>query len=92
MPKKLKFCVYILLSQKDDNFYIGFTTDLKRRLTDHFTGQVASIAHRRPLNLIHCEYYFAESDALRREAYLKTTKGKRTLRLMLRDALSEFTG
>ena len=34
------------------------------------------------------EYYHAESDALRREQYLKTTKGKRTLRLMLRDTLA----
>ncbi|MDA0989381.1 MAG: GIY-YIG nuclease family protein [Verrucomicrobia bacterium] len=35
------------------------------------------------------EYYLSRADAVRREKYLKTTKGKRTLRLMLKDSLVE---
>ena len=89
MPRKLEHCVYVLLSERDGNFYIGYTTDLKRRLTEHFDGRNTSTACRRPFRLIFCEYYLAKSDALRREGYLKTTAGKRALRLMLQDSLVE---
>ena len=44
---------------------------------------------RRPLHLVYCEYHSSKTDALRREKYLKTTAGKKALKLMLRDALSD---
>ncbi len=86
---KLQYCVYILHSVADDLLYAGFSTNLKLRLTDHFNGNVPATATRRPLHLLHVEYYLSRSDAVRREKYLKTTKGKRTLRLMLKDSLDE---
>lgn len=86
--KPLPYAVYILVSDKDHQFYIGFTEDLDRRFADHGAGRVASTAPRRPFRLIHAEYYASKGDALRREQYFKTTRGKRTLRLMLRDGLS----
>jgi putative endonuclease len=76
---------------KDDNFYVGFTTDLCRRLDEHFQGRNTSTAPRRPFVFVHCEYYLAKADAERRETYLKTAKGRRTLRLMLKDSLEEVT-
>lgn len=82
--------MYVLLSEKDRDFYIGFTADLVKRISDHVAGRVESTTSRRPLGLIHTESYLSEPDALRREKYLKSTKGRRTLRLMLRDALSEM--
>ncbi len=86
--KKLPFCVYILKSQKDGLHYIGFTTDLHRRLTEHIHGQSDATAPRRPLDLMYCEFHSSKADALRREGYFKTTAGKKALKLMLRDGLS----
>jgi len=83
----LPFCVYVLHSEADGMLYAGFSTDLEQRLTDHARGKIRSTAPRRPLRLVHVEYYLARSDALRREKYFKTTKGKRTLRLILSDTL-----
>ena len=88
----LQYCVYVLHSVADDFLYTGFSTNLKQRLTDHFNGQVAATAPRRPLHLMHVEYYLSRADAVRREKYLKTTKGKRALRLMLKDTLAEAQG
>jgi putative endonuclease len=85
----LPFCVYVLLSFKDNNFYVGFTEDLRRRLDEHVQGRNTSTAPRRPFVLIHSEYYLAKSDAERRETYLKTAKGRRTLRLMLAESLEK---
>ena len=86
---KLQYCVYILLSETDGKLYAGYSTNLKQRLTDHFHGRVPSTAPRRPLHLVYCEYHSSKADALRREKYLKTTAGKKALKLMLRDALSD---
>ena len=92
MARLLPYTVYILLSEKDGNFYVGFTTDLWKRLADHTAGRVDSTAPRRPFRLIHAEHYLSEDDAIRREKYLKTTKGRRALRLMVRETLAEMTG
>ena len=87
MPSKLQYCVYVLLSMHDNGFYIGFTTDLQRRLTEHFHGESKATAPRRPFRLIFCEYFFSKEDAERREGYLKTTAGRRGLKLILRETL-----
>ena len=36
------YCVYVLKSLKDNKRYVGFTTDLKRRLGEHIEGKVFS--------------------------------------------------
>ncbi len=84
----LQHCVYILFSLKDKKLYIGYTTNLKKRLTDHFHGRSKATAPRRPFKLIYCEYFFSKHDAYRREKYLKTSAGKKMLRLMLRQTMN----
>ena len=84
------FYVYVLISLKDRKFYIGFTNDLKRRLKEHNSGKNISTKSRLPLKLIYYESHLAKVDAEIREKYFKTTKGKSTLRQMLRESLSNF--
>lgn len=86
----LQYCVYILFSEKDCLLYIGFSTDLSNRIEKHNSGGVPSTAPRRPLRLIFCEYYLYKEDALKREAYFKTTMGKKALKLMLGDTLKKL--
>ena len=81
------FYTYILLSLKDKQFYIGYTTDLKRRLLEHQRGDNISTSKRLPIKLIFYEAYLNKEDAERRECYFKTTKGKTTLRQMLKTYL-----
>jgi putative endonuclease len=81
--------VYILL-QSNKQLYTGFTTNLNQRLAQHKDGKVESTKHRRPVKLIHYEVYKLESDARRREKYLKTTEGKRFLKQQIRDLLLEI--
>jgi len=88
--KKLQYCVYVLFSLKDHEFYIGFTTNLHQRLTAHISGSSKATEPRRPFTLLFCEYYYSMHDATRREMYFKTTAGKKTLRLMLQDSLKEL--
>ncbi len=77
------YYVYILLSLKDNHFYIGFTDNLERRLKEHEQGKNISTSKRLPIKLIFFEGHLFKEDALRRESYFKTTKGKTTLKQML---------
>ena len=81
------FYLYVLLSQKDDKFYIGTTNNLKARLDRHNRGNVKSTSKRLPVKLIYYEVYKYKSDALRNETYYKTTKGREDLRMKLKDCL-----
>lgn len=81
--------VYVLQSQRDKKLYIGYSTQLFRRLRQHNNGLNLSTRHRRPLTLIYFEAFLNEADARRRERYFKTSKGKTTLKQMLRVFLDE---
>jgi putative endonuclease len=67
--------------------YVGYSSDLERRLMQHNSGNVKSTSYRRPLKLIFCEFYLHEEDARKREMYFKTTAGKKAIKLMLRSTL-----
>ncbi len=81
---------YFLLSERDSEFYIGSTGDLRERLQQRNKGQVRSTAYRRPLRLIYYEGCLSVEDARRRERYLKTGRGGRYLKQRLASWLCEI--
>lgn len=82
-PMGGSYIVYILRSEKDGKFYIGTTSELKRRLEDHEKGRVASTRRRRPLTLLRSEVYETRREAAKRERYLKSEHGHRFLQVVL---------
>ncbi|PIU71745.1 hypothetical protein CO176_00265 [Candidatus Woesebacteria bacterium CG_4_9_14_3_um_filter_39_10] len=84
------FYVYILSSLSRNFMYVGFTSDLKRRLEKHNSGSEFSTKPYVPFEIIHYEAYRNKKDAKRRELYLKTTKGKTTLKTMLAEYFREL--
>ena len=63
--------MYLLYSDKDQGFYIGFTSDIERRKLEHLNGLVDSTKNRRPVRMIYFEAYPEEKLAREREAHLK---------------------
>jgi putative endonuclease len=90
MIMPLPFCVYILFSEKDHQLYVGFTTNLEKRIQAHNEGGTKSTAYRRPLKLIYCEFYLLEKEARNRELYFKTTAGKKAIKFMLQETLAQL--
>ena len=86
----IMYFVYVLLSLKDQKFYIGFTSNLENRLKDHHAGRNTSTKSRRPFQLVYYEAHLSKEDAQRRERYFKSTKGKVSLKQMLRASLNEL--
>jgi len=81
------FYTYCLQSLKNNELYIGSTKDLKKRLLEHNKGLNFSTKSLRPWKVIYYEACIEESDARRREGYLKTTQGGRLLKRRMKDYL-----
>lgn len=83
------YYVYVLRSEKDDNFYVGYTSDLRSRLRLHGEGKIDATKVRRPLKLVYYEACLSQEDALHREKYLKSSYGKRYIKNRLKGYLTE---
>jgi putative endonuclease len=73
------YFVYILCSQKNSRFYIGYSEDRERRLSEHNSGKVKSTRAHRPWTKVYSETYQTEIEAIRRERYLKAQKSRKFL-------------
>ncbi len=74
---------YVLRSLRDNKTYVGSSTNLDRRISEHNAGKVKATKNRRPLKLIYSEKFSDLNTARRRERFLKTTSGRRELRKIL---------
>jgi putative endonuclease len=83
------FVYFLLLKNRD--IYKGSCDDIPRRMVEHNRGKVESTKNYLPVKLIGYEVYLLKSDAQRREKFLKTTEGRRLLRLQYRDMLEELS-
>ena len=77
-----KHYVYILKC-KDSSLYTGWTTDIEKRLKAHNSGKGAKYTKsRKPVELVYKEEFDNKSDALRREAAIKSLTRKQKLALI----------
>jgi putative endonuclease len=82
------YYVYVLRSLKDKYFYVGFTKNLSSRVKTHNDGLVPSTRNRLPVQLVYWEGCLNQTDATRREKYLKTAWGKRYVKTRLKNYLT----
>ena len=80
--------VYLLQSQKDKKWYIGYTNDLRKRFNQHNSGEATYTKNRGPFKIIYSEFCLNEQDARSREKYLKSGMGRRYLKNRLKRFLS----
>ncbi|MBI2063670.1 MAG: GIY-YIG nuclease family protein [Candidatus Yanofskybacteria bacterium] len=77
------FYTYVLKSQKDGQLYIGWTTDLNKRVIMHNRGGVGATKYRMPLDLLYYEACKSKTGAISREKQLKTGFGRAYLKRRL---------
>ena len=76
--------VYLLMSKKNDQWYIGSTKDMQKRILNHNKGKNRSTKFGLPWKLIYCEIGLNQKDARAREKYLKSGMGRRYLKNRLK--------
>ena len=71
----MSFHVYMLKSvNKRPVTYVGYTKDLKKRLSLHNSGKGAKFTRGRKWKLIYKEKLKSKSEAISREYYIKNNK------------------
>ena len=66
-----------ILKCKDDSLYIGWTNDLKKRITSHNAGKGAKYTKaRRPVELVYYEEFQTREEAMKREYAIKQLSRK----------------
>lgn len=84
------YFVYVLENYYDRSWYIGFTTDLRKRVHDHNTGKGSRTTRiKQNWRLVYFESYRNKKDAIGREKFLKSGSGRKYLKKQLANYLSE---
>ena len=79
------FFVYAIRSEVDGRIYVGFSSNLKRRLKEHNSGKTKSTKGYLPWVLIYWEEENSRAEARAREIYFKNASGKRKLKKYFED-------
>ena len=74
----MNFYVYMLKSTSIKKItYIGYTNNLKKRITLHNSGKGAKFTRGRKWKLIYKEKYKSKKEAISREYYIKNNRSLR---------------
>ncbi len=87
------YYTYVLLCRGkdiDEDLYIGFTTDLKKRILLHRARDVQTTKKFDTLKLVYYEACASKKDARKRELQLKTGFGRGYLKRRLAHTLAEL--
>ncbi len=78
------YYVYVLENVNNNGeLYIGYTTNVDRRIGEHNTGSGARYTKKKKWRLIYHEAYLNKQDALGREKFLKGGSGRKYLKKQL---------
>ena len=69
------FYVYIL-RLINNTYYVGYTSNLRRRLKDHRSGNTSHTRKFKPVDLVFYSAFKTKKKALEFEKYLKSGSGK----------------
>ena len=82
----MKYYVYVLESIGFNRKYVGFTRNIERRLNQHNLGRTKSTKPYLPWKILFYEEYSEKEEALIREKFLKTGKGRELIKKWPRGA------
>jgi putative endonuclease len=71
------YTLYILYSKRLDRYYVGYTNDLLRRLTEHNRIKGKFTDAGIPWILVYSESFETKRGAMDREKYIKSRKSKK---------------
>lgn len=74
------YFVYALKSDVDGRIYVGFSSDVDKRLIEHNSGKTKSTKGYRPWVIIYTEKVISRKAAREKEKYYKSGIGKEFLK------------
>ncbi len=77
------YVVYVIRSKSNNRKYIGQTNNLDRRIDEHNTRKHRFTSGKGPWELVYQESFATRTEAMRREKFLKSGKGREFLKNIL---------
>lgn len=88
--EKAKHYFYVL-ECRDGSFYAGYTTDLKRRISQHNEGKGAKYTRGRgPVSLIFAKEFGQKTEALKAEYMFKQWSRKKKEEFLMKELGEEY--
>lgn len=85
----MNWSVYVLFSEKWKQTYVGCACDVGARLARHNSVGVRSTRKGRPWKVIYQERVGEYGETRRREKYLKSSAGRKVLRVLIGDLITD---
>ncbi|MBI2024127.1 GIY-YIG nuclease family protein [Candidatus Giovannonibacteria bacterium] len=73
------YYTYILVSEKFNAYYVGYTANLNHRLLAHNNGMVRATKNRGPWKIFYHEKFETEVGAVQRERQIKSWKSRKAI-------------
>ena len=88
MGRFFMWYIYVLYSITGEKPYTGYTNNVERRLIEHNITESRGFTLRyRPWTLIRTESYGSKAEAMAREKFLKTGRGRDEINTFVRNFL-----
>jgi len=81
----MDYTVYILQSENDNSFYIGYTSNLTQRIEYHNSGKSRYTSKKMPWKIVYTENFKTRSEAIRREKFLKKQRNHEFYKKLIKD-------
>ncbi len=78
------YTVYILKSEKTGKHYVGYTSDIEKRLRYHNGGKNISTKNGIPWRIIYIESFGDRAEAWKREHQIKSYRGGEAFRKLVK--------
>ena len=84
------FSTYILQSEKDSSFYIGYSENPETRLAKHNSAKSGYTSRKQPWVIVYKETFIDKTSAIRREIEIKKWKSKVKIQELIQSRNNEL--
>ena len=84
------YYVYILKSLKNSKYYIGYTSDLNKRIQEHNNGKTKGNRFLAPFELVYKEEFEDATIARKREYYIKRQKDRQFIESLINGGVAQL--
>jgi len=81
------YFVYLIQSDIDNSFYVGYSQDPNKRLLAHNNGESTYTRRKMPWKLVYTEEYISKTEALKREKFLKAQRNTEFYKKLINESL-----
>ncbi len=81
------YFVYILFSKKLNRYYIGSTSNLKRRLKEHLYKHRGFTARAKDWTIVYQEECASKNDAIQKEQAIKLKKSRSYIEFLIQQKM-----